>query len=87
MILAETDRSGAAAAAERCLVAVRETALRWRAEDLRVTISIGVSTLQPMAHQSPEALVSSADAALYAAKQAGRDRAAFGQEHEEQGAA
>lgn len=39
-----------------------------------VTISLGVATLVPRADESPQALVDLADAALYEAKSAGRNR-------------
>jgi len=39
-----------------------------------VTISIGIATLQAAVHASPEALVESADKALYEAKKTGRNR-------------
>jgi two-component system chemotaxis family response regulator WspR len=39
-----------------------------------VTISLGVATLVPQADESVQSLVDLADAALYAAKSAGRNR-------------
>ncbi len=43
--------------------------------DGRVTISIGIATMAPRNDSDPAALVAAADAALYRAKQSGRDRA------------
>jgi two-component system chemotaxis family response regulator WspR len=39
-----------------------------------VTLSLGVATLHPKDRSTPEALVSTADAALYRAKREGRNR-------------
>lgn len=62
-------------AAQRMVAAVRALRLPGAMADLRITVSIGVAVA---AHggDGPEALLHRADAALYRAKQAGRDRVA-----------
>ncbi|MGV0758702.1 diguanylate cyclase [Tistrella mobilis] len=79
-ILPGTDLAGAAGVAERMRRAV--AALTIAHQDVpsgHVTISLGVASL-PVAdhgsHRDRDALISAADAALYAAKAAGRDRVA-----------
>jgi len=74
LVLHETDRPGAKATAERCLAAIRETCTAWEEQSLCVTISVGGATLDVSSHSRAEELVAEADAALYEAKQAGRDR-------------
>jgi diguanylate cyclase (GGDEF)-like protein len=65
-----------AAVAERLRRLIEATAIRWGSRELRVTASVGVATW-PMARVSVcEELVSAADSALYAAKDAGRNRVA-----------
>jgi diguanylate cyclase (GGDEF)-like protein/PAS domain S-box-containing protein len=69
LVLPATDRGGAAVVADRVRAAVAAiTGL-----ERRVTVSVGVATLVA-AHPDPAALLAAADAALYAAKHAGRDR-------------
>ncbi|MCU1343889.1 MAG: diguanylate cyclase/phosphodiesterase with and sensor(s) [Acidimicrobiia bacterium] len=61
------------ALANRLATAVRQPAEVAGAE-LDVSTSIGVAFHRPMAHDRPEALVRDADAAMYRAKELGRDR-------------
>jgi diguanylate cyclase (GGDEF)-like protein len=71
VVLPNTDRAGAMAAAERLRT---ETSQRMR--DLvpeGITVSVGVA-LDPDGALDPEKLLSAADRGLYAAKQSGRDR-------------
>jgi len=74
VIMADVGHDDAVAAAER----FREAVVNARVERQRhpgvVTVSVGVATTRPMAGVAPEALVAAADAALYKAKQAGRNR-------------
>ena len=75
LVLHETDRLDANATAERCLAAIRETCTAWEEQSLCVTISVGGATFDVSSHSRAAELVAEADAALYEAKQAGRDRA------------
>lgn len=69
VVLAGTGRDGAYIVAERLRQVVEETSFARRP----VTISIGVATAE-QGEMSPRQLVAAADAALYAAKKAGRNR-------------
>jgi diguanylate cyclase (GGDEF)-like protein len=74
VILPQTEGDGARQLAERWRQAVREaTFASPDGRDVRVTVSIGVASLDA-SHGSTEELVSAADAALYRAKNEGRDR-------------
>lgn len=61
--------------AERIRLAVTQLGVRYRGEPVPVTASLGLAALAP--GQDMRALISTADAALYAAKQAGRNRVAL----------
>ncbi|MDH5671924.1 MAG: diguanylate cyclase [Myxococcales bacterium] len=67
------DKLGAFALAERLRRAIEELELQHHDQRVRVTTSVGVASLRP-SHKDVEALVADADAALYEAKQAGRNR-------------
>ena len=69
-ILPNTPLQGAFAVAERLRRDVEELDI----EGLRVAISVGVATYPEHEAPGPEALVQAADAALYQAKSAGRNR-------------
>lgn len=71
-LLPETDRAGALVLAERLRRAV-EGATAVEKLDVRLTISIGVSALDP-GEAGLDAALKRADVALYAAKRAGRNR-------------
>ena len=73
IVLPDTDRAGAMVLAERCRRAIAGEDWDRRA----VTISVGVSTLTPTTADAP-ALVQEADDALYASKDAGRNRVSHG---------
>jgi diguanylate cyclase (GGDEF)-like protein len=60
--------------AERIRRAVAETTIADGEQRIRVTVSLGGVTFQHADVGSAEALVAKADAALYEAKSAGRDR-------------
>ncbi len=69
VILPDTDVDGAVEAGER----IRERLAREVFQGRKVTVSIGVAEY-PRHGKSPTDLIASADWALYAAKDAGRDR-------------
>lgn len=73
VILPETDKDQAKFAAERIRQAVQIQPIKAYDEDLKVTISIGISTF-PDDSQEASALVEKADTALYQAKQTGRNK-------------
>jgi diguanylate cyclase (GGDEF)-like protein len=74
VIMAHNDLSGAVRLAERWRGAVEHDTVRLsEGKDLRVTISVGVTAFAPSIATAPD-LVAEADTALYAAKQAGRNR-------------
>ena len=80
MLLPGIDEAGADAIAGRVLAAIRATGIEHAANQPAgiITASIGVASVLPhpgQAESSASALIRHADAALYRAKRAGRDRA------------
>jgi diguanylate cyclase (GGDEF)-like protein len=73
VVLPETDHDVALEVAERIRQAVEAMAVSHESEQLAVTVSLGVATLDRR-QTNEQALVRAADTALYAAKQAGRNR-------------
>jgi len=73
-ILPGSDAAGASAVAERLRQAVEGLGLPNRGTGGLVTVSIGVASAVPRRGASAEALVESADHAMYLAKDAGRNR-------------
>ena len=73
LVLPETDAKGALAIAERLRKAIESSGHATEKGVLKVTASLGVSTAFDDA-DSVEGLIESADAALYRAKQGGRNR-------------
>src|SRR5690606_9492118 len=69
----ETTLAGAVDAAERLRRQIEEQVIEWRGERIPIRISVGVSAA-PECVESVHDLVESADAALYASKNAGRNR-------------
>lgn len=80
IILTETGREQARFVAERIRQAIEEKPVRVYDEDLRVTVSIGISTF-PYDGKDIATLVDNADRALYVAKQAGRNSVRVFGEH------
>ena len=70
-----TGADGARQLADRVLQAVRAAKLEHPASPVgpNVTVSVGAASMRPERHLSSSDLVQAADAALYLAKQAGRD--------------
>jgi len=73
LILPHTEEAGAVRLAERVQAAVEKAQLVFEGARLSVTVSLGVA-VWPSDGADEEALIAVADRALYAAKQAGRNR-------------
>jgi diguanylate cyclase (GGDEF)-like protein len=76
LVLPGCDLPRARAAAEHVRTAVKADPIHTDAGRLRVTVSLGVTAAGRESRFDIETLVTAADAALYAAKHAGRDRVA-----------
>ncbi len=76
IILSETDKDGAQFAAERIRLAIQDKHIRIYDEELKITVSIGISIF-PYDGKDMERLIDTADSALYQAKQAGRNKVCF----------
>jgi diguanylate cyclase (GGDEF)-like protein len=83
IILPETDITGAVAAANRLLFAIRENPVETTKGLLPVTVSIGVNAGVATDPEDEKRLIADADQALYRAKKSGRDRLATVQDAEE----
>ncbi len=73
IVLTETDRLLASLAAERIRQAIESAHIRVYDEDLKITVSIGISEF-PEHGKEINKLIDHADSALYKAKQTGRNR-------------
>ena len=73
IILSETDKDAATLAAGSIRQAVEYKPIRAYDEELKIRVSIGISTF-PDDGQDIETLIDRADSALYQAKQAGRNK-------------
>jgi diguanylate cyclase (GGDEF)-like protein len=75
VLLPSTNASSALLIAEQIRLAVEELAIRTSgASAARVTISVGAASVQPTGATEPAELVRAADAALYSAKNGGRNK-------------
>jgi len=75
VILTATHAAGASVVAGRILDRVADLAIPHSGGEVgRVTLSVGIAMSLPQAGITPESLISAADAALYQAKHAGRNR-------------
>jgi diguanylate cyclase (GGDEF)-like protein len=73
MLVADCDAVVLAAVARRVVAAVTETPIRLGdGQDVRMTISVGACLIRP--DETFDEVAAKTDAALYAAKHAGRDR-------------
>jgi diguanylate cyclase (GGDEF)-like protein len=73
LLMPQTDRHGALVRAQRLCDAVANARLTTDAGELAITISVGAASVQ-VSDQTDDRLVSRADAALYRAKDGGRNR-------------
>lgn len=74
IIAQDTGREGALRLAESLREIVAGTPFVTEWGELKISVSIGVSCCAPQAHPELKQMLAEADASLYAAKQAGRDR-------------
>jgi len=76
LVLPETDEAAARHIAERCRQQVRQQRIAHERSSVSslLTISLGVGTIVPGAHDRPLDFLNSVDKLLYQAKQRGRDR-------------
>lgn len=77
VLMPETSLESALDAGERIRAAIEAVHIEWRGTVIPVSVSVGVSSA-PEIVAAPADLMKSADAALYAAKEAGRNRVATG---------
>ena len=74
VLLPDTNQNKAVAVAETLRIAIENLLVEQTDQRYRVTVSIGVSTTHPALEQQASQLLATADAALYEAKEAGRNR-------------
>lgn len=79
LLLPDTASAGAADVAKRIHAQLAERAVPHLSSPIgaHVTVSIGVAELRPGSTSCPQSLLAAADAALYQAKQRGRNRTEF----------
>lgn len=76
ILLPHVDRAGAASIAEKIRSAVENLEVELEGKIARVSVSLGFATEYPVRNSSPGKLISTADKALYRAKELGRNRVA-----------
>ncbi len=76
IVLAETDREQASFAAERIRQAIESSVIKAYDEELKVTVSIGISAF-PDNTEHMRDLIEMADQALYLAKETGKNKVCF----------
>ena len=74
IVLPGTDTAGAARLAEHLRQRVEKMVVPWAGQEVRVSISIGVHAQVPDGASRADAMIETADQAMYAAKRAGRNR-------------
>jgi diguanylate cyclase (GGDEF)-like protein len=74
VILRGIDNSGAVQLAERIRRAIEANPMKFEDQNIRMTVSIGVSTLAQENYNVPKELIDIADQCLYTAKESGRNR-------------
>jgi diguanylate cyclase (GGDEF)-like protein len=74
VILREIDEEGAYKLAERIRESISITPVEFEGNNILVTISIGVASLEDETIESPKALIATADEMLYSSKENGRNR-------------
>ncbi len=76
-LLTDVDEMAAGAAAERVRARITSSPIRFKGDDLMITASLGIATASPGSTESLASLIDRADAAMYAAKKAGRNRVRY----------
>lgn len=81
VILPDTDKDGAIKVANQIITGLKNKNLQHEKSEIekRITVSLGISTVVPESPLNPKNLVDSADVALYAAKDSGRNRFMYNQ--------
>lgn len=77
VVLPGCDEINATSHAERLRLAIERLIVKTRGVDIRITASLGVTVVGPDISVDVDAAVQAADAAMYAAKRAGRNRVEF----------